>query len=398
MRHPNGTNFRRVARLDIVDRVRKLHETKLMKERPRWLEWCERVPPMENHNLKLQSQRIRNPYPSMVSFLLKKYPDLRFQDAYVDGNDWSKGNDAYRNDHPVMQFVSRQLEFMNEGLSKPAAFEATESLFRKRRMQQEAEQKVLMAMALDSGFSPMFTTGGAFLEAEKAKAEIEHLKIIRGRLRDMTEVKLAELEAANADGEADRPVGRIGLGQKKKFERELLSDAEKDRMGLVGSHVLEHMATSAEPEQGAQQQGQESVPMVEDELRPIPKDNLDDDSALETAQALAAPDDREQEQPMDSKPVPGAGVFKRRADVAPDLTPAKPESTISIVARRPATGGSRKSQQELARMLRGSDMDDDEWDLDREQRRKSRNMDFDEDYDDVDPLDDLLGNDRKKKR
>ena len=25
------------------------------------------------------------------------------QDCYVDGNDWSAGNDAYRDDHPVMQ-------------------------------------------------------------------------------------------------------------------------------------------------------------------------------------------------------------------------------------------------------------------------------------------------------
>jgi len=44
------------------------------------------------------------------------------QDCYVDGNDWSAGNDAYRDDHPVMQFVGKQLEIMRmEGTSKKEA-------------------------------------------------------------------------------------------------------------------------------------------------------------------------------------------------------------------------------------------------------------------------------------
>ena len=40
----------------------------------------------------------------------------------MDGNDWSAGNDAYRDDHPVMQFVGKQLEIMRmEGTSKKEA-------------------------------------------------------------------------------------------------------------------------------------------------------------------------------------------------------------------------------------------------------------------------------------
>lgn len=182
--HPNGSNFQRVARLDVVNRVRRLSEVGLLKERPKWLNWCERVPPMENHNLQLQTRTVRSPYPQMVNFLLKKYPDLRFQDCYVDGNDWSAGNDSYRDDHPVMQFVGKQLEIMRtEGTSKKEAFKRTEEHFRERRRNLETEQKLMMAMAVKAGFQPMFCTGRAYLEVEKARLESAHLKKIIGVLR-----------------------------------------------------------------------------------------------------------------------------------------------------------------------------------------------------------------------
>jgi len=201
--HPNGSNFRRVARLDVVARVRKLSQMGLLKERPRWLEWCERVPPMENHNLHLQARTVRNPYPQMVNFLLNKYPDLRFQDCYVDGNDWSVGNDAFRDDHPVMQFVARQLEIMRtEDVSKKEAFEKTEKLFRERRDQLEREQKLMMAMAVDAGFRPMFSTGQAYLQAEKARAEAAHLQVIKSKLAGMR--KAAQQRAAYFEGDEIR--------------------------------------------------------------------------------------------------------------------------------------------------------------------------------------------------
>jgi len=177
----------------------------LLKQRPRWLEWCERIPPMENHNLQLQARTVRNPYPQMVNFLLKKYPDLRFQDCYVDGNDWSAGNDAYRDDHPVMQFVGRQLETMRtEGVSKKKAFARTEDMFRDRRESLEREQKVMMAMALDAGFKPMFTTGRAYLQAEAARAEEAHLENIRNSLRGMKRYAKTDMEARQQEARGDQ--------------------------------------------------------------------------------------------------------------------------------------------------------------------------------------------------
>jgi len=176
--------------------------------------------------------------------LLKKYPDLRFQDCYVDGNDWSVGNDTFRDDHPVMQFVARQLDFMNQGLSKKEAFRKTEDLFRERREYLEKEQKVMMAMALNSGLAPMFSTGGAYLEAETAKAEAAHLQGIRRQLRQL---KLAEAArqaeeksrkaAAAADGGADekaKKMQRKNIAELRFGEQSRLKENERQRLNLVG--------------------------------------------------------------------------------------------------------------------------------------------------------------------
>mmetsp|Transcript_67393 Transcript_67393/g.161634 ORF Transcript_67393/g.161634 Transcript_67393/m.161634 type:complete len:226 (+) Transcript_67393:112-789(+) len=209
--HPNGSNFRRVCRLDIVARTRRLVDSGLLKERPKWLEWCERVPPMENHNLNLQARKIRNPYIQLVNFLLKKYPDLRFQDCYVDGNDWSVGNDVFRDDHPVMQFVARQLELMNQGMSKKQAFKEVEEMFRERRKHLEREQKIMMALAVQDDHVPMFqmhSTGKAYLEMVKAQEEMEHLNSIRKKLKGlkgqaeqaMMPPSPSELEGSEASG------------------------------------------------------------------------------------------------------------------------------------------------------------------------------------------------------
>merc|ERR1740121_2698819 len=154
---------------------------------------------MENHSLNLQSRTIRSPYPQMPNFVLKKYPDLRFQDCYVDGNDWSMGNDAYRADHPAMQFVARQLDLMRtENLSKKEAFAQTEELFRQRREHLEREQKVMMALALDAGLAPMFSTGKEYLQAERCKAEVAHLNNIRRQLREM---RREQMPASYAEGD-----------------------------------------------------------------------------------------------------------------------------------------------------------------------------------------------------
>ncbi|EAA20605.1 hypothetical protein [Plasmodium yoelii yoelii] len=83
--HPNGSNFCRSLKYNIVDKMRKLIETNLY-DRPRWLEWSERAPPIEIYNISLKSKYNNNKYIDLVKFLLKKYPHLRFQDCFVEGN------------------------------------------------------------------------------------------------------------------------------------------------------------------------------------------------------------------------------------------------------------------------------------------------------------------------
>ncbi|EPR62374.1 hypothetical protein TGDOM2_227860 [Toxoplasma gondii GAB2-2007-GAL-DOM2] len=233
--HYTGTNFRRVQRLDIVDRMRALVAQGLV-DAPLWLSAAERAPPMELSNLKLMDRKVHNKYLSLTQAVLKKYPNMRFQDCYVDGNDWSKGNDSYRADHPVMQFVALQLRLMNLGLDRHAAFREAEQAFYARRMQLEKQQKLNMAAAVvaaaardPSAFArrpgsrgqggsvpssslprltamglgdvqPLFTSGQAYWQFEIAKSQANHLLRIRSVLRRMK----AQAEAA-AQQEAESP-------------------------------------------------------------------------------------------------------------------------------------------------------------------------------------------------
>merc|ERR1712157_553760 len=103
---------------------------------------------------------------------------------------------------------------MNQGFSKKKAFEKTEELFRERREYLEREQKVMMAMALDSGLTPMFTTGAAYLQAEVAEAEEAQLKKI-----------LRELRSAKQ--------GRQTLAERRREEKRKLSEADGQRVSLV---------------------------------------------------------------------------------------------------------------------------------------------------------------------
>ena len=119
---PNTTNFRKATKLGVVHRIRGMVDGGVLETEPRWLHWMQRAPPFDLQHLKVQDRNVRNPYPKMLRNLLQKYPNLRFQDCFVDGNDWSIGNDRYRDDHPAMQFVARQLLLINEGYSKRDAF------------------------------------------------------------------------------------------------------------------------------------------------------------------------------------------------------------------------------------------------------------------------------------
>ncbi|KAF8819692.1 hypothetical protein IE077_004106 [Cardiosporidium cionae] len=159
----------------------------------------EKVPPLELQNLKLKDKNISNPYFGLIKNVLRKYPNLRFQDCFVDGNDWSKGNDTYRDDHPVMQFAAKQLQLMNTGLTKKTAFKqvqlltdiTTEKHFYERRIALEKKQKLQMALAVDEKVEPLFTTGQGYWlvrlasVTHMAKSEQEHLKRILSVIRSM---------------------------------------------------------------------------------------------------------------------------------------------------------------------------------------------------------------------
>ena len=199
--HPNGTNFKRNLQFNIVQRMRRMVASG-MYARPDWLEAVERNPPPELYNMKLQCRTIRNPYPRLISDLLKKYPDLRFQDLFVDGNDWSRGNDRYRDDHPVMQFVARQLQLMNSGVSKAESFRQTEEEFRSRRETLEVRQKVEMALAANQEVvpafgsakmpNPLYPNAEAYARQREAQLEIAHLRGIQHRLRLMRDKMINE--------------------------------------------------------------------------------------------------------------------------------------------------------------------------------------------------------------
>mmetsp|Transcript_12992 Transcript_12992/g.22549 ORF Transcript_12992/g.22549 Transcript_12992/m.22549 type:complete len:346 (-) Transcript_12992:33-1070(-) len=337
--HPNGSNFQRVARLDVVNRVRRLSEVGLLKERPKWLNWCERVPPMENHNLQLQTRTVRSPYPQMVNFLLKKYPDLRFQDCYVDGNDWSRGNDAYRDDHPVMQFVGKQLEIMRmEGTSKKEAFRRTEEHFRERRRTLETEQKLMMAMAVKAGFQPMFCTGRAYLEVEKARLESTHLKKIIGVLRKES--------AALRPAEEVQQVRYRAVEEKvfRAFAQAPKTPEEKEELQRLAQPI-------------GTQEFQQSLEVQEDQT-----------TSTETPQ----------------KDMPAEGIDQAE-EKAPD-TEEIPESSYSLTARAPGEGVERAAQ--VSKMLskpskptRRSMDEDEDSDEDDGARQKLKKREDDDDLD-----------------
>jgi hypothetical protein len=116
---------------------------------------------------------------------------MRFQDCFVDGNDWSKGNDRFRADHPAMQFVARQLQLMNEGkekISRKEAFEQTKKEYLARREEIERMQKLNLALAQNNRIVPAFesvlyTAGSGVARQRAVEIEVAHLNHIRRKLR-----------------------------------------------------------------------------------------------------------------------------------------------------------------------------------------------------------------------
>jgi len=374
------------------------------------------VPPMENHNLNLQVRKIRNPYPQMVNFLLKKYPDLRFQDCYVDGNDWSVGNDTFRDDHPVMQFVARQLDFMNQGLSKKEAFRETEKVFRERREYLEREQKVMMAMALNSGLAPMFSTGRAYLEVESAKSEAAHLQGIRRQLRSLKQAEFERQEeerrkvatekalAASASEEeghkavAAKAQPRRSFAERRSDEQERLKNLERQRMDLVGdvSGISLDAWGQVLPEETSAQNM--SVSQAEEATSP---DDMPADLDVLPTEAVdkLISDDRRETVPDVEEQVPSTVQASARVpDIEeapaikprPELVEVKPEDSFIVSRRSPQQKRRDKiSSKDFGAMLRGGvqgeDKEDDyASDLAARRSRRQGSLDFDDDADDGD--------------
>ncbi|KAF4693340.1 hypothetical protein FOZ60_011320 [Perkinsus olseni] len=232
--HPYGTNFYRGYKLDIVGRIRRLAEAGMLTQRPPWMQSAERVPPMENLNINFQTRKVKNPYPKLVKFLLRKYPDLRFQDCFVEGNQWTRGNDTYRDDHPVMQFVARQLQLMNNGMDRRRAFKQAEEEFRERRKKLEEQQKIEMAMAWNSAVmpafgsnrrpNPLYPNGLAYSRQREAELRELHLRRILSRVRSFRFGKLKQ-EYRDAGREEEIPT-------LMKMPRRL--EVEQERAALVG--------------------------------------------------------------------------------------------------------------------------------------------------------------------
>jgi hypothetical protein len=227
--HPNSTNFDRSLKFNAVARMRKMVSTGLYK-RPAWLDVVERAPPTELMNMRIQNRTLKNPYTKLISALLAKYPDMRFQDCFVDGNDWSKGNDTYRDDHPVMQFVARQLELINGGMPKSIAFKKTEGEFYERRKKLEIQQKLEMAMAVNSNVipafgssqmpNPLYPNAEAYARQTAAQLEILHLRHIQRRLRQARDAMINE---------------ERNYLKKPLLKRPTETEAEEERVGLMSA-------------------------------------------------------------------------------------------------------------------------------------------------------------------
>ncbi|SBT31446.1 conserved Plasmodium protein, unknown function [Plasmodium ovale wallikeri] len=206
--HPNGSNFCRALKYNIVDKMRKLVETNVY-EKPRWLEWSERVPPMEIYNISLKSKYINNKYIELVKYLLKKYPHLRFQDCFVEGNNNIKGYDYFRNDHIITQMATHQLHWMNRGYGKKEALEKVEKKFYDRRMELEKQQKINMCLAIEENVKPLYTNGYAYLYEKMVENEKTHLNVILRKLRNIRD--------------------KLEKGREKEREKEKKKEKEKEK-------------------------------------------------------------------------------------------------------------------------------------------------------------------------
>lgn len=82
--HPNGSNFSRVLHHDIVSRMRSLVGQGCYKKRPEWLVWCERVPPLELHNIHWQDCQFSSTDPIVFSLPCRIFTTTSQRHAHMN--------------------------------------------------------------------------------------------------------------------------------------------------------------------------------------------------------------------------------------------------------------------------------------------------------------------------
>lgn len=194
----------------------------------------------------------------------------------------------------------------------------------------------MMATALNAGFTPMFSTGAAYLEAEKAKAETAHLEIIRRRLREMKKNKQREAEyeartELSQDGAGDKLETRHTLATRRKDERDRLSQLERERRRLVDR--TQFQAPTTEEIEYDQRVAQ----MTASEQEPLP--DISEEIIEQTESEMLT------QQPVEKK---AKEVTKPAAAFAPQQT----FRTLSVnKRRRRASESKNKHMTELEGML-----------------------------------------------
>jgi hypothetical protein len=335
--HPNTGNFSRVTRLTVVDRVRKLVAHKAYETRPEWLQFVERAPPMELTNLKLRDNRIKSPYPAMIRYVLEKFPDMRFQDCFVDGNDWSRGNDKFRSDHPVMQFVARQLELINSGSSRQEAFELTKEEYLNRRLELEKRQKLEMALAQNKRIVPAFgspayasaiyTTGAGIARQREAELEVAHLNHIRRKLRMLRK----EIEPHD---------------RRRMSAKEVALDMEAERVGLLPKLA----ASQYQPPKTVQEQ---PVEEIESEAEPMFEFVSGEDEEFDVFEPSVR-NPRPVDVSWEAMAEQSAKLVSTEQKISPILksvSESKTPSTVRLQATKPAFTLSRPDKQTVQAIL-----------------------------------------------
>jgi len=301
---------------------------------------------------------------------------------------------------------------MNKGMSRKEAFKKTEESFRERREYLEREQKVMMAMAVDSGLQPMFSTGSAYLQVQKANIEAAHLQSIRQQLRRLKKAAQVveqegpaaqELEKTgasedNSAAEAARrkkEQGLFGVAALRDDERVQQGHLERQRQELVGDVAampsVESMVSMDKDDftslLNAQAASFDTTSQPEDQSAGAMQD-----TEAAAKRPLETIDDEHQDTKSSSeeKQVPDSEDTFLGAQGAA-ATPSRAEDTIVVHAKKKsaeAPSRKKKDTEGMYRMVSGNRsggvVGEDLVDEDLSARRRRNRDDNDDDWDDWD--------------